>query len=64
MASACVIDGAPGLIDLEAYQVEFQESLDATMKDPPALLALVVAMDQKENMADSPSAEGRGTIRR
>ncbi|MGA3261865.1 MAG: di-heme-cytochrome C peroxidase [Bryobacteraceae bacterium] len=54
------IDGAPGLIDLEAYQVEFQESLDATMKDPPALLALVVAMDQKENMADSPSAEGVG----
>ena len=54
------IDGAPGLIDLQAYQVEFQDSFDATMKDPRALLALVVAMDQKERSADSPSAEGAG----
>jgi hypothetical protein len=54
------IDGAPALIDLQAYQVEFQESLDATMKDPRALLALVVAMDRKEKTADSPSAEDVG----
>ncbi|MGA8579822.1 MAG: hypothetical protein WB579_14135, partial [Bryobacteraceae bacterium] len=54
------IDGGPSLIDLQAYQVEFQESLDAAMKDPRALLALVVAMDQKEKMADTPSAEGAG----
>ena len=55
------IDGAPGLIDLQAYQVEFQDSLDATMKDSRALLALVVAMDRKENLADTPSAESAGT---
>jgi len=54
------IDGAPALIDLQAYQVEFQASLDATMKDPQALLALVVAMDQKEKMADTPAAGGAG----
>jgi len=52
------IDGAPGLIDLEAYQVEFQESLDATLKDPRALLALIVAMDRQHKMPDTPSADG------
>ncbi len=51
------IDGAPALIDLQAYQVEFQDSLDATMKDPRALLALVVAMDRLEKLADTPSTE-------
>jgi hypothetical protein len=52
------IDGAPALIDLQGYQVEFQASLDATLKDPRALLALVIAMDRKEKMADTPSADG------
>ena len=51
------IDGAPALIDLQGYQVEFQDSLDATMKDPRALLALVVAMDQTAKMPDTPSVE-------
>lgn len=54
------IDGAPGLIDLQGYQVEFQESLDATMKDPRALLALVVAMDQNQKVADTPAAGSAG----
>jgi hypothetical protein len=40
------IDGAPGMIDLQAYQVEFQQSLDATLKEPAALLALAIAIDQ------------------
>ena len=31
------------------------------MKDSRALLALVVAMDRKENLADTPSAESAGT---
>jgi hypothetical protein len=51
------IDGAPGMIDLQGYQVEFQESLDATMKEPRALLALVIAMEQNQRIADTPSAE-------
>ena len=51
-------DGAPGLIDLQTYQMEFQESLDATLKDPRALLALIVAMDQQRKMPDTPSADG------
>jgi hypothetical protein len=54
------IDGAPGLIDLQAYQVEFQQSLDATMKDPRALLALVVAMDRGKKLADTPSTDAAG----
>jgi hypothetical protein len=40
------IDGAPAMIDLQGYQVEFLDSLDATLKDPAALLALVVAMER------------------
>jgi cytochrome c1 len=51
------IDGAPAMIDLQAYQVEFQASLDATMRNPKALLALVIAMDQNRKMADTPSAD-------
>jgi cytochrome c5 len=54
------IDGAPGLIDLQSYQVEFQASLDATLKDPRALLALVIAMDRTRNMPDTPSADNAG----
>jgi len=49
------IDGAPGMIDLQAYQVEFQQSLDATMKDPPALLALALAIEQHPS-SENPSA--------
>ena len=40
------IDGAPAMIDLQGYQVEFQQSLDATLKDPAAVVALVVAIEQ------------------
>jgi hypothetical protein len=54
------IDGAPALIDLQAYQVEFQQSLDATMKEPRALLALVTAMDQEDNGAGTPPVGGTG----
>ena len=49
------IDGAPGLINLQAYQVEFQESLDATMKNPRELLELVVAMEKQRNTPDTPA---------
>jgi cytochrome c5 len=40
------LDGAPGMIDLQSYQVEFQQSLDAVLKDPAALVALAVAMEK------------------
>ena len=54
------IDGAPASIDLQSYQVEFQQSLDATMKDPRALVALVVAMGRDEQPADAPSPGDAG----
>jgi hypothetical protein len=51
------IDGAPALIDLQGYQVEFQQSLEATMRDPRALLTLVVAMEQKDKLPDTPAGD-------
>ena len=41
-----LIDGAPSHVDLQAYQVEFKESLEATMHDPVKLVALVVAINR------------------
>ncbi len=54
------IDGAPALINLQAYQIEFRDSLDATLKNPKQLLALVIAMDRMLKMPDTPSAENAG----
>jgi hypothetical protein len=51
------IDGAPALIDLQGYQVEFQASLEATLKSPRDLLALVITMDRQYNPPDTPSAQ-------
>src|SRR5215475_11290531 len=51
------IDGAPALVDLQGYQMEFKDSLDATLKDPGKLLALIVAMEKQQNLPDTPSAE-------
>jgi len=36
------IDGAPSLVDLESYQVELKDSLDATLRDPAKAVALVL----------------------
>ena len=52
------IDGAPALIDLQGYQIEFKDSLDATLRDPRKLLALVLAMEREQGAADTPSNEG------
>ena len=49
------IDGAPSLIDLEGYQLEFKDSLDAALKNPQKLLALIVAMEKQRNRPDTPS---------
>lgn len=39
-----LIDGAPSLIDLQSYQLEFKDSLDATVRDPKKLAELAIAM--------------------
>ncbi len=45
------VDGAPALIDLQGYQVEFKASLEATLKDPQKLLALLIAMSRDQKAA-------------
>jgi cytochrome c5 len=44
------LDGAPSTIDLQGYQVEFQQSLDAALTDPKAVLALLLAMAREQNI--------------
>lgn len=51
-----LIDGAPSLVDLQAYQVEFKDSLDATLHDPLKVVALVAAVDRDLHAADTPSS--------
>jgi hypothetical protein len=51
------VDGAPGTVNLQQYQTEFKESLDATLHSPQKLLALVVAMEQQQSAPDTPSAQ-------
>jgi hypothetical protein len=55
------IDGAPAMVDLQAYQVEMKESLDAALKNPAKLLALIVAMEKTRNAADTPADANTGT---
>ena len=55
-------DGAPGLVNLQGYQVEFKESLDAAMKNPQELLALVLAMDKQRGAPDTPSDARRYAV--
>jgi mono/diheme cytochrome c family protein len=43
------IDGAPALINLQAYQIELKQSLDAVMKNPAELVALIVAAEKQQN---------------
>ena len=50
------IDGTPGMINLQGYQMEFRDSLNDTMKNPQKVLALVIAMERKENR-DTPSEQ-------
>jgi mono/diheme cytochrome c family protein len=54
------IDGAPAMVDLQGYQVEMKESLDATLKNPAKLLALIVAMEKTQNTPDMPAAANTG----
>ena len=54
------IDGAPGMVNLQGYQVEFKESLDATLKSPQKLIALIVAMEKQRKTPDTPAQENAG----
>lgn len=54
------MDGAPSLINLQAYQLEFKDSLDAAMKDPKELVALVIAMEKERNTANTPPEQDAG----
>ncbi|HEY6347687.1 MAG TPA: hypothetical protein VIY49_39855 [Bryobacteraceae bacterium] len=54
------IDGAPSLINLQAYQIELKDSLDAVMKNPGELVALIVAMDKQRNTPNTPSDQEAG----
>lgn len=49
-----LIDGAPALIDLQTYQVEFKDSVDATVRDPVKIFALVAAVDRDLHIGDTP----------
>lgn len=50
-----LIDGAPSLINLQAYQVEFKDSLEATLRDPVKILALAVATERDLRASDTPA---------
>ena len=54
------IDGAPAMINLQAYQVEFKESMDSVMKNPRELVALVTAMEKLQNAGNPSPASDAG----
>jgi mono/diheme cytochrome c family protein len=54
------VDGAPAMVNLQGYQVELKESLDAALKSPARLLALIVAMEKARNTPDTPATGSTG----
>ena len=52
-----ILDGAPSLLNLQAYQIELKASLEATLKSPAKTLALVVEIDREMRAADTPKVE-------
>jgi len=50
------VDGAPSLVDLQSYQVELKESLDATLRDPVKAVALAIAIVRDLHAGESPSS--------
>jgi hypothetical protein len=48
------IDGAPSLVDLQGYQVEFKDSLEATLRDPGKFSALAAAIDHDLHASNTP----------
>jgi mono/diheme cytochrome c family protein len=51
-----IVDGAPSLVDLQAYQLEFKDSFESTLRDPLKLQALVVGIGKTLNAQDTPAA--------
>ena len=49
-----LIDGAPSMVDLQSYQVELKDSLEATLRDPAKAVALAIAMDRDLHAGDAP----------
>ena len=54
------IDGAPASVNLQQYQIEFKDSLDAALRSPEKLLALIMAMEKQQNTSETPSAQEAG----
>ena len=54
------LDGAPAMVNLQQYQIEFKESLDATLHSPEKLLALIIALEREQNSSEIPSANETG----
>jgi hypothetical protein len=51
------IDGAPSLVDLQSYQVELKDSLEATVRNPAMLSVFLVAMDRNLRSDSTPSTD-------
>lgn len=49
------LDGAPAMVNLQQYQIEFKDSLDATLHSPEKLMALIVAIEREQRPSDTPS---------
>ena len=56
-----LIDGAPALVDLQTYQVEFKDSFDATLHDPVKVYALVAAIDRDVRGGETPQTGDAST---
>ena len=54
------VDGAPGMVNLQQYQIEFKESLDATLHSPEKLLALIAALEREKDPSQAPSGSEAG----
>jgi hypothetical protein len=54
------VDGAPATVNLQQYQIEFKDSLEATLHSPERLLALIVAMERQQHPSETPSGQEAG----
>jgi hypothetical protein len=54
------VDGAPALVNLQQYQVEFKNSLDATLHSPDKLIALIIGMEREWRSSDTPGPNETG----
>ena len=52
-----LVDGAPSMVDLQAYQIEFRDSFEATIRNPSKFAALVIAIDRQLHAGKSAAAD-------